>query len=72
MAYTVICAMEDRNLDNEIPTIVEPLYRAMVTGPDPKFWPDYIKDDPIKAHGLWNFYSGLRMGLQPGEACLDD
>ena len=56
----------------EIHDIVELLYLGMVTGPDPKLWPDEMKDDPVAAHGLWAFYSGLRMGLQLGSACLED
>ena len=56
----------------EIPDIVELLYLGMVTGPDPKLWPDEMKDDPVATHGLWSFYSGLRMGLQLGAACLRD
>lgn len=57
-------------MDNEIPNIVELLYYAMVTGPDKRLWPEHLRDDPVKAHGLWSFYSGLRMGLQLGAACL--
>lgn len=57
-------------MEKEIPTMVELLYCGMVTGPDPKFWPDYLKEDPVRAHGLWSFYSGLKMGLQLGAACM--
>lgn len=55
----------------EIPEMVEFLYRGMVTGPDPRLWPEHLRDDPVRAHGLWCFYSGLRMGLQLGAACFD-
>ena len=58
-------------MDNEIPDMVELLYYGMVTGPDPALWPENLRDDPVRAHGLWSFYSGLRMGLQLGVACLD-
>ncbi|USF25705.1 hypothetical protein N510_000617 [Firmicutes bacterium ASF500] len=57
-------------MEHEIPMIVKLLYAGMVTGPDPSFWPEEMKDDPIRGHGLWTFYSGLRMGLQLGAACL--
>ena len=57
-------------MNNEIPDIIELIYRGMVTGPDPELWPEHLMDDPVKAHGLWSFYSGLRMGLQLGAACL--
>ncbi len=50
-------------MEIEIPLIVKLLYFGSVTGPDPRLWPDEMKDDPVAAHGLWSFYSGLRMGL---------
>jgi len=59
-------------MGNDIPLIIEELYRGMVTGPDPKFWPDYLKHDPVTGHGLWSFYNGLKIGLQLGAACLRD
>lgn len=55
----------------EIPIIVEELYRYFVTQPDPRFWPDYLKEEPIQGHGLWSFYQGLSLGLQLSAACLD-
>ncbi len=57
-------------METEIPMIIELLYRGMVTGPNPNFWPEEMKDDPVMGHGLWCFYSGLRMGLQLGAACF--
>lgn len=59
-------------MDIEIPEMVELLYSGMVTGPDPRLWPEHMRGDPVRAHGLWSFYSGLRMGLQLGAACLRD
>lgn len=59
-------------MGNEIPLVIELLYSAMVTGPDPRLWPEHLKDNPVRAHGLWSFYSGLRMGLQLGSACLEE
>ena len=59
-------------MEIEIPLIVKLLYFGSVTGPDPRLWPDEMKDAPVAAHGLWSFYSGLRMGLQLGAACLRD
>lgn len=58
-------------MESEIPLVVELLYRGMVPGPDPRFWPDEMKNDPVTGHGLWSFYRGLTMGLQLGAACLE-
>lgn len=58
-------------MDIEIPMVVELLYYGMVSGPDPRLWPERLRDDPVRGHGLWSFYSGLRMGLQLGSACLE-
>lgn len=58
-------------MDNQIPLIVDTLYRCFVTEPNPQFWPDYLKSEPIMAHGLWAFYQGLRLGLQISGACLE-
>ncbi len=51
--------------------IVEVLYRYFVTQPDPAFWPDRFKKDPIQGHGLWSFYQGLRLGVQLADASLE-
>lgn len=58
-------------MDNQIPLIVDTLYRYFVTEPNPQFWPDHLKSEPIMAHGLWAFYQGLRLGLQISGACLE-
>lgn len=58
-------------MDNQIPIIIEQLYLAIVTEPNPNFWPDYLKDVPIKGHGLWSFYRGLQVGLQLANACFE-
>ncbi|NBI65349.1 hypothetical protein D1646_00705 [Pseudoflavonifractor sp. 60] len=55
----------------EIPKIIELLYYAMVTGPNPGFWPEHLKKDPVMGHGLWCFYSGISMGLQLGSASFE-
>ena len=57
-------------MEPKIPVIADELYRYFVTEPDPRFWPDYLLNDPIKAHGLWSFYQGLRLGIQLSSACL--
>ncbi len=56
---------------HEIPLIADSLYRYFVTQPDPQFWPDYFKKDPIQGHGLWAFYQGLQLGMQLTDACLE-
>ena len=58
-------------MKEEIPAIVEALYRYFVTAPEPIFWPDYLKKDAVQGHGLWSFYQGLRLGIQISDACLD-
>jgi len=58
-------------MENQVPIIVDVLYRYFVTDPNPNFWPEYIRDDPVVAHGLWSFYQGLRLGIQVSGACLD-
>ena len=40
-------------MDGQIPLIIEDLYRYFVTEPNPKFWPDHMSDDPVKAHRPW-------------------
>lgn len=56
----------------KIPPVVEDLYLVLVPSPNPELWPDYLQDDPTKAHGLWSFYQGLQLGLQLSAACLED
>ena len=58
-------------MEPEIPAIVEALYRYFVTEPNPKFWPDQLQSDPVKGHGLWSFYQGLRLGVQLTDATLE-
>ena len=55
-------------MENEIPNIVDELYRYFVTQPDPRLWPDHLQSSPIQGHGLWSFYQGLRLGT---DACLE-
>lgn len=58
-------------MESEIPLIVEELYHYFVTAPDPRFWPEYVRNDPVKGHGLWAFYQGLQIGMQMTHACLE-
>lgn len=58
-------------MENQIPLIIDELYSYFVTEPDPKFWPDHLRGDPVRAHGLWSFYQGVRLGLQLSGACLE-
>lgn len=58
-------------MTDDIPNIVELIYRAMVPGPNPDFWPERLKDDPLLAHSMWTFCFGLKLGLQLGSACFD-
>lgn len=58
-------------MEPQIPIIIEQLYAYFVTEPDPALWPDYLRDVPVKGHGLWSFYQGLKLGLQVSNACLE-
>ena len=58
-------------MESTIPAIVEELYRYFVTDPNPDFWPNYFRGDPVKGHGLWAFYQGLQLGMQLTDACLE-
>ena len=58
-------------MESEIPMIVDVLSRYFATQPDPYFWPDRLKKDPIQGHGLWSFYQGLRLGVQLTDATLE-
>lgn len=58
-------------MGNKIPMIVQSLYPYFVTEPNPEFWPDHLKKNPVQGHGLWAFYQGLRLGVQLTDACLE-
>ena len=49
-------------MDQNIPTIIDALYRYFVTAPSPDFWPDYFLHNPVQ---------GLRLGIQLADACLE-
>lgn len=59
-------------MGNNIPTFIEELYLGLYPGPDPKQWPEYLRDDPVRAHGLLSFYRGLKLGIRLGAACLPE
>ena len=54
---------------HEVPEIIELLYHAWVSIPDPSCWPDYLKNDPALARGMYGFYQGLCLGVRLSEAC---
>ena len=58
-------------MEHQIPIIIEQLYAYFVTEPNPDFWPEDLRESPVKGHGLWSFYQGLRLGLQVSNACLE-
>lgn len=58
-------------MEPQIPFIIETLYPYFVPEPIPEYWPDHLRGDPIRAHGLWAFYQGLQLGLQLADACLE-
>ena len=55
----------------EIPMVVEELYLSFVTEPDPQHWPERLQEDPVKGHGLWSFYQGLKLEMRLSAICLD-
>lgn len=57
-------------MEHKIPPVVEDLYLSLVPNTTSDFWPDYLKNDPTRGHGLWSFYQGLQLGFQLGAACL--
>lgn len=59
-------------MENRIPPIIEELYHYFAWEPQPSRWPDYIKADPIRAHGLLAFYRGLEVGLHIAQACQEE
>lgn len=59
------------NVFQPIPAVIEDLYPYVVHIPDPEQWPEYLQTNPAKAHGLYGFYQGLRLGLQLAAAGLE-
>lgn len=59
-------------MNNKIPTVIELLYLGLYPGPEPSQWPEYLRDNPLWAHGLLSFYRGLQLGLQLGVTCLNE
>ena len=58
-------------MDGQIPPIIEELYFQFSPGPIPSFWPERLREDPIRGHGMWSFYQGRKLGLRLSVACLD-
>lgn len=58
-------------MEQPVPLIVEEIYHYFVTEPNPMFWPEYLRQDPVKGHGLWAFYQGLKLGIRLADACLE-
>lgn len=42
---------------------MELLYHAWITDPNPEFWPEHLRDDPVLGHGQYCFHEGLSLGL---------
>ena len=58
-------------MQNKIPFVVQELYLDFVAPPNPEFWPEDMREDPVRGHALWAFYQGLRLGTQLSDACLE-
>lgn len=63
--------LKGQTMENKIPHVIQILYPYFVTEPDPRFWPDHLKHNPIQGHALWAVYQGLRLGIQLSDACLE-
>ena len=35
------------------------------------YWPEYLREDPVRGYGLYCFYQGIALGLQLEEACRE-
>ena len=46
--------------------IIELLYHYWVGGPEPRHWPEHLKQNPVEGHGQYAFQAGLLLGLQLG------
>ena len=57
-------------MEENIPVIVDELYRYFVTEPNPRLWPAQIQD-PKQGHGLGSCSQGQRLGIQLGDAGLE-
>jgi len=68
---TIVVRKGEFLMEEKIPEIVELLYHAVVGAPNPALWPDFTKNDPIQAHGLWCFYRGLYVGTKIADACRE-
>ena len=58
-------------MEDKIPLVIQELYPCYVTEPTPSFWPDHLKDNPVKGHSLWAFYQGLQLGFSLSLACRE-
>ena len=43
--------------------LMDELYYAMIGGPHPDRWPEYLAENPVQAHGMHCFREGVRLGL---------
>ena len=43
--------------------LMDELYYAMIGGPHPDQWPEYLENNPVQAHGMNCFREGIRLGL---------
>lgn len=50
----------------------EQLFLAWVPSYRPDMAPDYLKDDPVRAYGLYAFQKGVQLGLSLAAGCLWD
>ena len=53
-------------------SIFEQLFLAWCPGYRPDMAPDYLKDDPVQAYGMYAFRKGVQLGISLTAGCLWD
>ena len=56
----------------KIPEIMEELFYTWVPAPDPRQWPEHLREDPVRGYGLFCFSQGPALGLRLDQACHPD
>ena len=49
---------------------MEELYQYFVGHPNPRHWPEELRDSPVLGHGQYAFTEGLRLGFLLAVECM--
>ena len=49
---------------------MEELYQYFVGHPNPRHWPEELRDSPVLGHGQYAFSEGLRLGFLLAVECM--